>query len=163
MWRRDDPDPTRRRRMMTTPPTDYGRYKEKKVVMMVGDPADPDKEAVQHEGVIKAATAAGVLLKPKGRSIVELFDLNQILGIEVLAEANQVVQRTVKLPELGTVRQHLADRHGFLVPPLEKMTEEEAVQAHNSQHEAIGKDLGHRHETPATTDAPEKESKEAQA
>jgi hypothetical protein len=152
-----------RRCTMTTPtPVDYGRYLEKKVVMMVGDPADPDKEAVQHEGIIKAATAAGVLLKPKGRSIVELFDLNQILGIEVLAEANQVVQRTVKLPELGTVRQHLADRHGFLVPSLEKMTEEAAAEVHNSQHEAIGKDLGHRHETPATTGALDEEQKEAQ-
>lgn len=148
---------------MTTPaPVDYGRYLEKKVVMMVGDPADPDKEAVQHEGVIKAATAAGVLLKPKGRSIVELFDLNQILEIEVLTEGKQVVQRTVKPPELGMVRQHLADRHGFLVPPLEKMTEEAAVKAHDSQHETIGKDIGHRHETPATTGAPDGEQKEAQ-
>ena len=137
--------------MSTTAPKDYSEYEGKKVVVMIGDPNDKEAEAKQREGLIQTATPVGILFKDKGRSTGDILDPAQILSIELLPDNRKVAVKYIKEVDLGSHRQHLVDRHGFLISVANTLTEEEAVEIHGKQHTENGADLGHIHgEKPKT-------------
>src|SRR4051812_43510634 len=121
---------------MTTTATekvDYTQYQDKKVVLTVKDDKDP--EAVKElEGTITTATPVGILFKARGRATADLILPDQIVAVELAPDNRKVTVKYIKPVQLGQVRTHLADRHGFLLSMLNTITEEEAVLIHDKQH-----------------------------
>lgn len=137
---------------MSAPPvTDYSEYTGKKVILTLKDPNDPKEGSVEVEGQVQAATAVGMLFKPKGRTTSDIIEPGNILGCELVSDDRKVVVKYIKEVNLGATRSHLADRHGFLLSMVNDLTEEAATEAHVKQHAEYGKDLGHIHgERPRT-------------
>jgi hypothetical protein len=141
---------------VTTPAeaVDYSQYAGKKVIITIGDPAN-DKPDEDKEGTVQTANAAAVLLKLKGKSAVEPILTSTIRQIVLAPDsAKEIKQRYLKDVEVGQVRQHLVDRHGFTLDVVnaDDFTEEKAVEVHTEQHSGDLKDqLGHVHgERPKT-------------
>jgi hypothetical protein len=85
------------------------------------------------------------MFKGKGRALSEIIEIDHVLAIELLPDNGKITQRYIREVPLGLTRQHLADRHGFLLSVLNTLTEEEAVKLHVAQHAEIAGDLGHAH------------------
>lgn len=95
-------------------------------------------------GKVENASEVGMAFKEKGKRDVELVLPDQIEEISVApSEPKKITQKKVLPVTESNVRRHLADRHGFLLSDLAKMSDADAF----AQHEAIDhSDLGHRHE-----------------
>lgn len=129
---------------MTEPaPVDYSKYDGQKVVLVVTDPNDKEGSLELH-GKITTGTVVGVMFQPKGRGNAELFTADQILACELDPDDGNVKPRYLKPIVLGANKTHLADRHGFLLPVVNEMTEEEAADVHQQQHDQ-NEGLGHIH------------------
>jgi hypothetical protein len=137
---------------MTAPAetVDYTQYVNKKVILTVKNPEDAEGSK-EREGTIVTATPVGIMFRDKGRTTSDILVPNEILGVELAPDNRKVTVKYIKEVELGNVRAHLADRHGFLLSVVNSMTEDEAQTVHNSQHSEHGGDLGHIHgERPRT-------------
>lgn len=110
-----------------------------------------DKDVVLHliqedgslkevEGKIKAASAAGVPFKPKGKADVELLFADQIEEASAApTKPKSITQKKLKPIIEGQMRQHLADRHGIEISWCRDATEKDAVEFHNSiDHSKLG-------------------------
>jgi hypothetical protein len=132
---------------------DYAQYADKKVIVTVGTP-DNDQPDRNIEGTVQAANAMALLIKLKGKSQTEPIFAKDIISIELAPDANRALtQRYLKEVKVGEFRQHLVDRHGFLLDAVnaDDFTEEKAAAVHAEQHEKQGAQLGHVHgEKPKT-------------
>lgn len=117
-------------------------YQDKRVILTTINPEDPEG-SIETEGKVEAANDLGILIKPKGKSQVEMFEADKILQVVLAPEKEKGVSKKHLQPiELGHARQHLADRHGITLSELKNYTEDAAFAAHKQIDHA---DLGHDH------------------
>lgn len=125
---------------------DLAQFQGNKVVVQVllDEPNEKGETLIELEGKAEAANALGVLIKPKGRTQVELVERGKIESIELAPESEKKLTARSLLPvDFGKVRQHLLDRHGVTLEEVNGLTEESAQTYHNDlQHDG----LGHKHE-----------------
>lgn len=96
--------------------------------------------------VVTRANGMALLCKtPKGATcLIDTLDLRQAVEIAPPVVIPKIVVRTLSEVTAETVRQHLADRHGFLVPMIGDDADL-ALLKHTDHH---GFPLGHQHEAP---------------
>lgn len=130
---------------------------EKKTVMFTVRNSDGGETVV--EGIVEAASFAGIAFRQKGKSQVQLLEISDVISHEIMPEKPKVLKQKVMKPVLTErVRQHLADTHGLNLNWLNSVTNEAAEEYHNSLDHVTGEagPLGHRHEEP--TDEPSAEA-----
>lgn len=126
--------------------TDLTKYQGQKVIVQVklDEPNEKGETLVEVEGKAEAANALGVLIKPKGRTQVELIEAGKIEAIELAPETEKKLTARSLLPiDLGKARQHLLDRHGWTLDQANQATEESAHEQHEALDHTGG---GHVHE-----------------
>lgn len=124
---------------------DLKDYEGKRVVVQInGD----EGQVEEVEGKVEAASAIGLLLKPKGRNDLRLIEATDIVDVDSPAEpVRKLSCRWIKDVEPGGFRRHLVDRHGATLSYVNSLTEEKAEEVHASTDHT---DLGHQHgEKPA--------------
>lgn len=144
------------------------QYEGKRVSLVRRDPENPEQN-VEVEGRVESAMPGAIAFKPKGKSTLDLIEADQIENITLVEENTAAVTQSVLQPvKLGSVRRHLADRHGVTVSEANGLTEEQATERHNALHEGDkdSKQISHRHGTKpkgevAATDSVASESGEA--
>jgi len=127
---------------------DYKDLERKTVVFTVKN-ADETETVV--EGIVEAASPAGIAFRQKGKSQLQLLEVGDIVRHEVVPEKPKVLkQKVLKLVEVTKVRQHLADAHGINLNWLNSVSNEDAAEYHDSLAHVDGENgpLGHRHEEP---------------
>lgn len=133
---------------MTDTDTDLTRYQGQRVIVQVklDEPNDKGETLVEVEGKAEAANALGILIKPKGRTQVELIEAEKIESVELAPETEKKLTAKSLTPiDLGKARQHLLDRHGFNLEEVNKLNEEQAFDLH-AQLNHVEDGLGHKHE-----------------
>ena len=125
-------------------------YTGKMVILTV---KQDDGSAKQLEGKVEAASDQGIAFKEKGKREVDLVLPDKIDEIAVAPEKPKTLaQKKLQPIADSAVRQHLLDRHGMSRTKVNKMSEAEAVELHNSIDHS---DLGHRHEAKDEAEASE--------
>jgi hypothetical protein len=135
---------------MTATQTDYGQYEGKKVIITRNL---SDGTAVEVEGTVQTGNVIGLLLKPKGKSTIDLIEAGDIEQIIEQAETPKPLTRKVLKPiTFGNARTHLLERHSVTLTEINGMDEQTALEMHDSiDHEAD--DLGHIHKQPEEEEA----------
>ena len=135
--------------------SDYTKFVGKKVIVTrnLDKPNEKGELAVEVEGTVEAANVHGVMLKPKGQVKPEILNLDEIEEIRFAPEkAKNIKAKVLKPIEHGQARGHLLERHGLTLKEVNALSEEEALEFHESI-DHVAKDLGHVHgskeETPA--------------
>jgi hypothetical protein len=128
--------------MTTATELDLSQYDGKRVVVTHNQ---ADGTAAETEGTVQTGNSLGLLIKPKGKSAVEIIEAGDIEGIILAPEKQKNFGVTyLKVVELGGARKHLLDRHAATLTAVNSMTEEDAFKLHASiDHE--DSDLGHVH------------------
>lgn len=122
--------------------TDYGVYSKKKVKIRV----TADGEESTLEGSVEAGSPVGLVFKQKGKRNSMLFAKDQILEVTQLdSTPDDIRRRSMARVTKEKVRDHLADRHGYKISDVSRMSEDEAEKFHDSIDHT---DLGHWHRTP---------------
>lgn len=123
--------------------SDYAELVGKRVILTV--PGDRDT-LTEVEGLIEAANAAAVLIKPKGQTAFQLIDPATIVQCVFAPAVNKTIKvRSAKVVDLGKVRQHLVTAHGWTLSSVnDDLTEEQATEIHDKIDHAA-EDLGHVH------------------
>lgn len=126
---------------MTTA-VDYEKYQGQKVIVQVklDTPNEKGETLIELEGKAEAANALGILIKPKGRTQVELIEARKIESVEFAPEvAKKISAKTVKVVDFGNARQHCADRHGVQLTEINNMTEQDVYEWHAAlDHDGLG-------------------------
>ncbi len=134
--------------------TDYTKFTNQKVIL-VKTGATADAPAEEIEGIVQVGNEKGVLIRPKGRTRMELVESAQIIEVRRVVEKPVPLKRkSLKPIEYGAARSHLLERHGADLATINAMTEDEALDLHNSI-DHVADDLGHIHEDKAATPAAE--------
>lgn len=112
----------------------------------------PDGKQDEREGVIKMATSAGIVFRPRGSSNVELVQPGDAVEVALApAKIKPVVRKRLDPIELGKARQHLVDRHGVDMDWAKNANEQEAFDYHkNLDHSKLGHFHEVKPEKPAT-------------
>lgn len=122
---------------------DYSQYDGKKVVVFLN--AAPEGGEPSIEGTVSVGNEMGLLIKPKGKTSLDLIEAGNIASVETAPDAPKKLQVKALQPlKEGQARQHLVDRHGYAVADVEGMTEDDALAFHNEELNHSG--LGHNHE-----------------
>lgn len=128
--------------------TDLTKYSGQRVVVQVklDEPNDKGETLIEIEGKAEAANALGILIKPKGRTQVELVEVDKIESVELAPESEKKLSaKSLAILDLGKGRQHLLDRHGLTLEEVNQLNEEQAFDYHGElDHVELG--LGHKHE-----------------
>lgn len=126
------------------------QYNGKKVLVTVNQ---ADGTATEIEGTVETANDLGILIKPKGKTKLELIEAANVAEVKLAPEAlKSIAVKKLKPVELGQARAHLIDRHGYKLADINKMTEQDAFEFHASiDHKA--NDLGHVHVDKTATEA----------
>ncbi len=105
---------------------------------------DGEKTMVEAEGVLMAVSAEiGVMFRPRGHNQGLLIEVDNIESIVAVPTApKKIKQKVLKEVDLGDVRAHLAERHGYPLAWANQASPEQAAEAHNGLDHA---DLGHKH------------------
>ena len=145
---------------MTAITEDITQYENKRVILVVSQ----DDEAVEIEGTVEKAGDIGILIKPKGKVKLDLYEMGQIEDIRLAPESSvKIKPSTIRPVKLGQARKHLLDRHGVTLTEVNKLTEEEAFAYHEGV-DHVAEDLGHIHkdksESPAAKAAAAAESED---
>lgn len=131
---------------------------ENQRVLLVRNVTEDDGSIVaeESEGTVLAvnAEAGGILFKPKGRVQAQLLMTDDLESIEFAPiKEKSITVRWLKDVKFGMTRQHLADRHGWPVAEVDRLSEAEALEEHGQiDHEG----LSHRH-----GEKPEKENEDS--
>lgn len=138
------------------------QYVGKKVLVTVkGENGD----AVEVEGTVDVGNDLGLVIKPKGKTRLDIIEQDDIIEIKYVADAPKpLAAKTLKVVEFGQARNHLLERHGYTLTDINKMDEQAAFDFHASlDHVALN--LGHVHgakeATPAAAAVAAEESAEA--
>lgn len=133
--------------MSTDTATDLSQYTGKKVIV-TQNLAAPDADgnsAVEVEGTVQVGNASGVLIKPKGKATFDLIEAASIEEIRLAPEKDKAFKASkLKLVTVGQARRHLLERHGVTLKWANSVTEEQALEYHNSLNH-VELDLGHVH------------------
>lgn len=139
--------------------TNFEQYEGKKVILTV---SAEDGSAVELEGTAETANAIGFILKPKGKTKLDIIEAEKVLEVRLAPETPKTIgAKTLKPVRLGQARSHLLERHGYKLKDINAMTEQAAFDFHEGlDHKAL--DLGHVHAaaTPAEEAVAEAESSE---
>jgi hypothetical protein len=130
---------------------DFSQYEKKKVIITIGDPDDTDKSTEEYEGTILVVTPVAVMFKPKGAAGQSIFMRENVLACQLLVGKTKIIQKHLRPVELGQIRQHLVDRHGFTISWANEQIEDTAAEVHAQQHVDVAAELGHDHKQPAPT------------
>lgn len=126
-------------------------YEGKKVVAVV-DLGD-DQDAIEVEGTAERANELGLLIKPKGKVKLDLYEHSQIIEINLAPDNSSKMRRkTLKPVALGQARSHLLERHGLSLTEVNGLSEDEAFTYHESI-DHVEQDLGHKHGDKSETKA----------
>lgn len=137
---------------------DYDKFNGKRVVLVVA-PLEEDADATEIEGLAEVVNADGVLIKPKGKTKMDLYEASAIQDIRHAPETpKKLAAKKLKTVTWGQARGHLLERHGYTLDAVNKLTEAEAQEVHDAiDHKA--EDLGHFHsdlnDEPAVAEANE--------
>lgn len=135
--------------------TDYSTLVSKKVTIVrnLKEANEKGETSEEVEGTVQASNEMGILIKPKGKTNFTLIEMGEIEEVYLTPETDKKFTRSKLKPvEAGKVRRHLLDRHGVTLDWVNKATEEEAAQYHDSlDHEKL--DLGHVHVEPKEGEA----------
>lgn len=127
--------------------TDLTKFQGKRVLVQVklDQPNEKGETLIEVEGKAEAANALGILLKPKGRTQVDLIEADKIESVELAPDTEKkLAARTISNAEYGKARQHLLDRHGCSLEQVNALNEDQAFSQHQAiDHKASG--LGHVH------------------
>lgn len=121
--------------------TNFEQYVDQKVNLT----ATPDgaTEAVTVEGVIRGASAAGIVFRAKGQRADGLYLASQIEKIEPLtAGPTKLKARNVAPVKPGRFREHLVLNHGYKLSEISDWSEPQAEEFHKGLDHS---DLGHVH------------------
>jgi len=128
---------------------DYSEYTGKKVILT----HSKDGENVEVEGTVDSANALGVLIKPKGKTNLNLIEAKDIVEVRFAPEKPKTLKAKKLAPvQYGQARQHLADRHGYALSDLVDYSEADAYEFHKTIDHS---DLGHKHEVKEQAEAAE--------
>lgn len=138
---------------MPVNPSELEQFAGQKVIVKYVPDGETDLKEV--EGTAEAANEKAVVLKPKGRQNVELIAASQIEEISFAPEkAKDLKVQELAVVKYGSARKHLLDRHAGRLDKVNKLSEEDALEAHASTDHS---NLGHNH------DKKEKPAEEAPA
>lgn len=133
--------------MTTAQTSEYDQYQGKKVILTLADTTEGAAEGStkEIEGTATAANALGIMLKPKGKTGLELYEAGDIRGVAYAPEKEKELKaKTLKIVDHGNAKQHLVDRHGYKLSEINKMEETGAFEFHGTlDHPEL--DLGHVH------------------
>lgn len=102
-----------------------------------------DNGAEQIEGKVETGNALGLLIKPKGKTNLQLILADTIEDVQYAAEpVRELKQKELAPIGYGQVRRHLLDRHGYTLKDINQMDEAQAHQFHNDLDHS---ELGHTH------------------
>lgn len=102
-----------------------------------------DEKIQTLEGTCEAANVIAVVIRPRGKTLGELIETNDIVEIGLDdSKPKPLAQKSLKNPSFDTVRAHLADRHGWTLKDVNELGEEEAMRAHRDLDHA---ELSHTH------------------
>lgn len=127
---------------MTDTELDLSQYEGKKIVVVK---KSENGDAAEIEGTAQLANQLGILIKPKGKTNLEMIETADIEEVRYVVEKPKALARkTLKPVEFGQARNHLLERHGLTLTQVNEMDEKAAFDVHNEvDHE--GSDLGHVH------------------
>jgi len=121
----------------------YDQFAGKRVIVVHRVDGKTDAEEV--EGTAEAANDQAILLKPKGKTQLQLIEAGNIEDVRFVEDKPKALARkTLKVVQFGQARNHLLERHAFTLSQVNEMSEQEALEKHEGiDHEAS--DLGHVH------------------
>lgn len=123
---------------------DYSQYDGKKVVVTVND-SEAEGGQTTIEGTVSVGNDMGLLLKPKGKTGLDLIEAAKIVGVEAAPDTPKKLQVKALQPlKDSQARQHLVDRHGYSVADVESMSDEDALTFHSEDVDHAP--LGHNHD-----------------
>ena len=131
----------------TTSERDLAQYEGKKVVITqnLKEPNENGETAVEVEGQVQVGNENGVLIKPKGKTNFALIEAQDIEDIRLAPEKDKSLKASkLKLVKVGSARRHLLERHGVTLKWANSVSEEQALQYHDSI-DHVEADLGHVH------------------
>lgn len=125
---------------MSVDPMTLAEFSGKQVILHV---LQDDGTVAELEGKVEDASEVGMAFKEKGKRDVDLVFPDKIEEIALApSKPKTISQKKLKPAVESTVRQHLADRHGWLRSEINKLSDEDAFAQHeNLDHD----DLGHKH------------------
>lgn len=128
---------------MTITGIDLKQFADKKVVVV--HRVEGQENAVETEGKAEAANENGILIKPKGKTQMQLIESANIEDVRFVDEKPKALTvKYLKVVEFGQARAHLLERHAFSLTAVNAMSEKDAFEQHkNLDH--VASDLGHVH------------------
>lgn len=109
---------------------DVQDYIGKKVDLVLND----DGEQVDLTGKIESANSLGFVFKPFGSPKVALYEVGQIVNLALAAEKEAPLKpRRINPVDMGNVKRHLVDRHGYPLADIDTMSADDALDFHETQ------------------------------
>lgn len=105
-------------------------------------------------GTIESANSLGFVFKPFGSPKVALYETSQIEGLSLAEQKEPVLKaRRLNPVDMGNVKRHLVDRHGYPLEDINEMKADEALRFH--EEDVDHSPLSHYHaEAPAKEEKP---------
>lgn len=121
---------------------DLTQFVDKKVVVVKNA---EDGTSVEVEGTVQSGNELGLVIKPKGKTNFDIIQASDIEEVRLVESAQKsLTRRTLKPVKLEQARNHLLERHAYTLAQVNKMSDQQALDAHEGiDHEAS--DLGHVH------------------
>ena len=122
------------------------QYANKKVTVI--HTVEGETDAQELEGTVEAANEQALLVKPKGKTGMQLIEAGNIVEVRYVDEKPKaIVAKVLKPIEFGKARAHLLERHGATLAEINGLSEKAAFEKHEAlDHKAA--DLGHVHGEP---------------
>lgn len=89
-------------------------------------------EVLNLTGTIESANSIGFVFKPFGSPKVALYETAQVEGISLAEQKEPVLKaRRLNPVDMGNVKRHLVDRHGYPLADINEMKADDALKFHN--------------------------------
>lgn len=134
--------------MATSTEIDYTEYTGQTVTVVhnLPEPDEEGHETIETSGKVQVGNTNGILIKPKGQLQFKLIKADDIEEVFLSVEKSKPLKATkLQLVTIGQARRHLLERHGVTVKWANEVSEEQALEYHNSL-DHVELDLGHVHE-----------------
>lgn len=122
---------------------------ERRVVAKVNAIVEGQPTLVEIDGQLKAVHERGIMIRPKGRIQPEMATMDDLEEIQLYDEKPKPIQqKRMAHVMFGSIRQHLADRHGWALEELNgaDFTEARAYDVHEGEHLPTADPISHFHE-----------------
>lgn len=104
---------------------------------------------VEIDGELKAAHQAGIMIRPRGRPNHEMAKMTAVEKLELFDDRPKPIEpKRMSHVAYGSIRAHLADRHGFALEELNEpgFNENRAYDVHDAEHHPTADKMSHFHE-----------------